>query len=114
MLPALEKIGLASLLVQEIAGTLRPLLVGFAAFCALLQGLVLVQARGLGSLWQDLRGQLLLAVLLLAASHLAGAAHWFEAVRWQLFSYLAMSLCGLMLVLQEPPRARERSLIGAG
>ncbi|WP_312254100.1 DUF4149 domain-containing protein [Stutzerimonas nitrititolerans] len=105
MLPALGKIGLAPLLVEEIAGTLRPLLVGFAAFCAVLQAVVLMQAQGVRSLWRDVRGQLLLAVLLLAASHFAAGGQLFESARWLLFSYLVIGLCGLMLVLQEPPRA---------
>lgn len=105
MLPALGKIGLAPLLVEEIAGTLRPLLVGFAAFCAVLQAVVLMQAQGGRSLWRDVRGQLLLAVLLLAASHFAAGGQLFESTRWLLFSYLVIGLCGLMLVLQEPPRA---------
>nr|WP_250131975.1 DUF4149 domain-containing protein [Stutzerimonas nitrititolerans] len=105
MLPTLGKIGLAPLLVEEIAGTLRPLLVGFAAFCAVLQAVVLMQAQGVRSLWRDVRGQLLLAVLLLAASHFAAGGHLFESARWLLFSYLVIGLCGLMLVLQEPPRA---------
>ncbi|SRR5690554_3822815 len=104
MLPALGKIGLAPLLIEEIAGTLQPLLVGFAAFCAVLQGLVLVQAAGLTSLWRDVRGQLLLAVLLLAATYFVAGAEVFESARWMLFSYLVIGLCGLMLVLQEPPR----------
>ncbi len=105
MLPALGKIGLAPLLIEEIAGTLQPLLVGFAAFCAVLQAVVLMQARGFRSLWQDVRGQLLLAVLLLAASHFAASGPLFESARWLLFSYLVIGLCGLMLVLQEAPRA---------
>lgn len=105
MLPALGKIGLAPLLVEEIAGTLRPLLVGFAAFCAVLQAIVLIQAQGLRSFWRDVRGQLLLVVLLLAASHFAAGGQLFESARWLMFSYLVIGLCGLMLVLQEPPRA---------
>ena len=104
MLPALDKIGLAPLLVAEIAAALRPLMVGFAAFCALLQIAVLIQAAGLRSLWRDVRGQLLLAVVLLAASFFV-AAPWLESARWMLFSFLMIGLCGLMLVLQEPPRA---------
>lgn len=105
VLPALGKIGLAPLLVDEIAGTLRPLLIGFAAFCAVLQAVVLMQAAGLQSFWRDVRGQLLLAVLLLAASYFVAGAQWFESARWMMFSYLVIGLCGLMLVLQDPPRA---------
>lgn len=107
VLPALAKIGLAPLLIEEIAVNLRPLLVSFAAFCAVLQAVVLMQAHGLRSLWSDVRGQLLLAVLMLAASHLVVQAGFFAFPYWLVFSYLVMALCGLMLVLQVAP-GRER------
>jgi len=107
VLPALSKIGLAPLLVEEISGSLQPLLVGFAAFCVVLQALVLIQAAGLQSLWRDVRGQLLLAVLLLAVSYFVAGAEWWESARWMMFSYLVIGLCGLMLVLQEPPRSAD-------
>lgn len=106
VLPALGRIGLAPLLVEEVAQGLRPLLVGFAGFCALLQALVLIQVAGMRALWADLRGQLLVAVFGLAASHLvvvaggAGAGSY-----WLVFSYLAMAFCGLLLVLQRVPEA---------
>lgn len=103
VLPALGKIGLAPLLIQEVANSLRPLMVGFAAFCAVLQMLVLVQVHGPGSLRSDGRGQLLLAVLALAASYFVV---WSGLVRfdfWLLFSYVVIALGGLMLVLQPPP-----------
>ena len=41
MLPALEKMGLAPLLIEEVDAALSPLLIGFAAFCVLVQGMVL-------------------------------------------------------------------------
>lgn len=107
VLPALAKIGLAPLLIEEIAASLRPLLVGFAAFCVLLQAVVLVQLSGYRSLWRDLRGQLLLSVLLLAISYFAVRAGVVESPYWLVFSYLVMGLCGLMLVLQVAP-GRER------
>ena len=107
MLPALAKIGLAHMLIDEIGNSLRPLLVGFAAFCVALQALVLVQLGGLRSLWEDLRGQLLLTVLLLAASHLAVRAGVVESPYWLVFSYLVIGLCGLVLVVQATP-GRER------
>jgi hypothetical protein len=103
VLPALGRIGLAPLLVEEIAGSLKPLLVGFAAFCSALQALVLVQVTGLRGLCRDVRGQLLLAVGLLAGSQLLMQAGWFESLYWASFSYLVMALCGLMLVLQPAP-----------
>lgn len=105
VLPALVEIGLAPLLVQEIANGLRPLLVGFSLACVLLQTVSLVMALGLPSLWRDLRGQLLLAVLLLGCGFFCSQAGWLGAY-WVMFSYLAMACCGLLLVVQSPPGAR--------
>lgn len=106
--PALGKIGLAPLLIDEIVNGLRPLLVGFAAFCAILQGGVLILAQGARGSWRDTRSQLLLAVVLLASSHLAGNAGWIDSAYWQVFSYLAMAVCGLLLVLQPVPGREQR------
>jgi hypothetical protein len=103
MLPALGKFGLASLLVEEIASGLRPLLVGFAAFCAGLQMLVLAQAERWSSLWRDLRGQLLVTVLLMAALFFAVRAWQPQALWWLQFNYLVLAFCGLLLVLQPLP-----------
>ncbi|MCQ4258589.1 DUF4149 domain-containing protein [Stutzerimonas stutzeri] len=107
VLPALSKIGLAPLLIEEIGSTLRPLMVGFAAFCVVLQSVVLIQLAGLQSLWKDLRGQLLLTVLLLAASYFAVGAGVVQSPYWLVFSYLVIGMCGLVLVLQATP-GRER------
>jgi hypothetical protein len=107
VLPALGKFGLAPLLIEEIGASLRPLLVGFAAFCALLQAMVLIQCHGLRSLWRDVRGQLLLAVLLLAGSFFAIRSGLLQSAYWLVFSYLVIGLCGLLLVLQSAP-GRER------
>ena len=63
LLPVLGRIGLAPLLINEIAGMLDALMVGFATACVIFQALVLVQAEGLASLWRDTRGQLLLMAL---------------------------------------------------
>ncbi|AYC31645.1 DUF4149 domain-containing protein [Pseudomonas cavernae] len=108
MLPALDKIGLAPLLIEAIAETLNPLLVGFAAFCALLQLLVLWPVVGLRGLWRDTRGQLLLTVLAMALVYF-GVREWApQAMRWLLFNYLVLALCGLLLVLQPVPGSRAR------
>ena len=42
LLPVLGLIGLAPLLIDEIAGTLNALLVGFATVCLVFQALVLI------------------------------------------------------------------------
>lgn len=102
LLPMLEQAGMASLLVEGVADRLRPALVGFAAFCALLQLLVLLLVEGRRALL-DLRGQLLFAVLGLALLFFL-ARHWWPAeLIWQLAGFLGQAFCGLMLVLQAGP-----------
>lgn len=109
VLPALDKIGLAPLLVESVGAALKPLLVGFAGFCALLQALVLWQACGLASFWRDQRGQLLLSVLLMAVIYFAVQQIAPDAQRWLLFNYLVLALCGLLLVLQPAPGREVRA-----
>ncbi|AKV06588.1 MULTISPECIES: hypothetical protein [Pseudomonas] len=111
LLPVLDHIGLAPLLIDEIAGMLNSLMVGFAAACVIFQALVLVQAEGFASLWRDIRGQLLLMALYACAMYVAVRVGWPDAVRWQVFSYLVLGFSGLVLVLQPVPgwsgRVRE-------
>ena len=110
LLPALGKYGLAPLLVDGIGRSLSSLLVGFSAFCVLLQLLVLVQLVRLDGLWRDTRGQLLVTALIMAVVYLA-VSHWLpDALRWLLFNYLVLAFCGLLLVLQPLPVARSESL----
>ncbi|MGJ7513942.1 MFS transporter [Pseudomonas baetica] len=109
--PVLGRIGLAPLLIDEIAGMSNALMVGFAAACVIFQALVLLQAEGLASLWRDVRGQLLLMALYASAMYFAVRIGWPDAMRWQVFSYLVLGFSGLVLVLQPVPgwsgRARE-------
>ncbi|MHC8331232.1 MFS transporter [Pseudomonas sp. LB3P25] len=111
LLPVLGQIGLAPLLIDEIAGMLNALMVGFATACVIFQALVLVQAEGLASLWRDIRGQLLMMALYACAMFFAVRFGWPDAVRWQVFSYLVLGFSGLVLVLQPVPgwsgRVRE-------
>ncbi|MGL5995362.1 MAG: MFS transporter [Pseudomonas proteolytica] len=111
VLPVLGMIGLAPLLIDEIGGLLSALLVGFAAACVTLQALVLIKAEGVGSLWRDMRGQLLLMALYACAMYCVVRILLPEALRWQLFSYLVLGFSGLVLVVQPAPgwsgRARE-------
>jgi len=106
LLPALEKYGLAPLLLEEISATLIPLLLAFVGVCVLLQKLVLAQLRGWRGLWTDFRGQLLLAVLLLVAGYFGGPWLGLAGDSWQLFCYMAVAACGLVLVLQPVPGER--------
>ena len=111
LLPVLGQIGLAPLLINEISSMLNTLLVGFSAACVAFQVLVLVQAKGLGSLWRDIRGQLLLMALYASTMYLVVRMQWPEAEHWLLFSYLVLGFSGLLLVLQPVPgwggRVRE-------
>jgi hypothetical protein len=104
LLPVLGQIGLAPLLIDEIAGMLNALMVGFATACVIFQALVLVKAEGLASLWRDIRGQLLMMALYACAMFFAVRFGWPDAVRWQVFSYLVLGFSGLVLVLQPVPR----------
>ena len=110
LLPAIAKTGLASLLVEEIGNSLRALLVGLAAVCAALQVLVLIRAERLAGLWRDMRGQLLLVVVAMAASYFMARLYWPGAELWLMFSYLVMAFCGLLLVLQLVPGGSRRKL----
>jgi len=111
LLPVLGRIGLAPLLINEISSMLNTLLVGFSAACVAFQVLVLVQAKGLGSLWCDIRGQLLLMALYACAMFCMVHVWLPQALRWQLFSYLVLGFSGLVLVMQPVPgwsgRVRE-------
>jgi hypothetical protein len=109
MLTVLDQTGLAPLLIHEFANFSGVLLVGFAALCALLQLAVLVSAERISSVWLDLRGQLLLIVLLASGSYF-GLRHWLpDALHLQLLSYLVLGLSGLLLVLQPVPGRSDRA-----
>lgn len=109
LLQALEKLGFASLLVQEVAQYMRPLLIGLALVCVLLQLLVLKQTMPLKQLIKDLRGQLLLTVVLLACSFFLTRSVWPAAQYWLVYSYLTVGMCGVLLVLQPiPGRSTQR------
>src|SRR5690554_4773258 len=101
LLPALARLGLAPLLIAEIAAFLRPVPVGFAAVCVLLQCLLswVVLRR---PVWRDLRGQMLLLVLATAGVFFLVAALP-NGAYWQLFSYLVVAFAGLVLILQPRP-----------
>ena len=101
--PALGKYGLAPMLVDELGSALSRLLIGFSAFCALLQLLVLLQSTRLKGILRDIRGQLLLAAELLALTYLLVGYFFPDAYRWLVFNYLVLAFCGLLLVLQPIP-----------
>lgn len=99
-LPALEQSGLAPLLVDDAALTLRPAVLGISAVAMLLQLFVLV-VRVRGAIWRDVRAQVL--VLALAA---VGAFFLFRGAGNQLLmlmSYLGVAFAGLVLAVQPRP-----------
>ena len=106
--PVLGKIGLAPLLIDEVADAFEVPVAGFAAACVIFQALVLVQADGLGSLWRDFRGQVLLMALYACAMFIAVRVGWPQAQRWQEFSFLVLGFSGVVLVLQPLPGWRGR------
>lgn len=106
VLPGLSQVGLASLLIEEIARTLVPQMVGVTLVAALLQALLLVRQCAWSALWTRRSGQLLLAVLAVSLAFLISLALWPHAMRWQLFSYLLLAFFGFLLALQPVPRKR--------
>ena len=99
-LPALEQSGLAPLLVDDAALTLRPAVLGISAVAMLLQLFVLV-VRVRGAIWRDVRAQVL--VLALAA---VGAFFLVRGAGNQLLmlmSYLVVAFAGLVLAVQPRP-----------
>lgn len=99
-LPALEQSGLAPLLVDDAALTLRPAVLGISAVAMLLQLFVLV-VRVRGAIWRDVRAQVL--VLALAA---VVAFFLFRGAGNQLLmlmSYLVVAFAGLVLAVQPRP-----------
>lgn len=103
LLKALENLGFASMLVQEVAQYTRPLLVGIALVCVLLQLFVLKQVMPLKQLGKDIRGQLLLVCVALACSFFVTYTLWPSAQYWLIYSYLALGMCGLLLAIQPVP-----------
>lgn len=108
ILPAIGQTGLAPLLVADISAQLVAVLVGLAVVGAGLQMLALLRHAGPGSLWRDVRGQLLVAVVLLALSRWLVGVVWPDVDYWLRFSYLLMAACGALLVLQPAPGAAAR------
>ena len=108
VLPALVKVGIAPLLVEDIGSQTGTLLVGFAGACAVLQLLLLARLQGFAGLVRDVRGQLLWAVLVGCATYFAVGWVLADALRWQLLCYLVVGVTGLVLVVQPvPSRARR-------
>ena len=109
LLAVLDQTGLAPLLINELTGHSGALLVGVATSCAILQLAVLLGVERFADVWRDLRGQLLFVAILSAISYF-GMRFWLpDAVSWQLLSYLALGVSGLLLVLQPAPGSSTRA-----
>lgn len=106
VLPGIGRIGLAPLLVQEIRLGLVPMLLGLTACAVLMQGLVLARLCGLRALWRDLRGLMLIAAQSLIAIYFITRLLLPDQEYWLIFSYLAVAMCGLVLLLQGVPEKR--------
>lgn len=100
-LPALNQYGLAPMLIDDIAAVTRPLMVGLAGVCAGLQYLVAWSVLG-ATVWRDVRGKLLLVIMLLVAAFF-GARGLPQSDYWQLLSFLLLAFFGLILVFQSRP-----------
>ena len=114
VLPGLSQVGLAPLLIEEVARTLVPQMVSVTLVAALLQAVLLVRQCAWSALWRQRSGQLLLAVLAVSLAFLISLALWPQALRWQLFSYLLLAVFGLLLALQQVPRKRVAADLQAG
>jgi hypothetical protein len=112
ILPAIGKVGLVPLLVEEIRSALTPLLLLIALAAMLVQALLLIWGEGLSSLWRDYRGQLLLAGSALVAVYFSVLGLQLEAPRWLVFNYLMVAVTGLVLVLQPSPGRRSATVSG--
>mgnify|MGYP000847694117 FL=1 len=103
LLKALVHLGFASVLVHEVEQYTRSIMVGFALACVMLQLIVLIRVLPAKQLLNDIRGQLLLAALLLSSSFLLIQAVAPNAQYWLVYSYIVLGLCGLLLVIQPVP-----------
>jgi hypothetical protein len=112
ILPAIGRVGLAPLLVEEIRSALSPLLLLIAAAAMLVQAFLLVWVEGLRALWRDSRGQLLLVGWALVALYFSVLGMELVAPRWLAFNYLMVAVSGLVLVLQPVPGRRHASVSG--
>lgn len=106
LLPALQTMALAPMLVQEVAESLRPVLVGLAVVGVIFQLVLLMQARKARWL-SDLRGWLLLSSLVLAAVFYALPMIGSQLQVVQGYCYLALSCVGLLLLVQPFPAVEQ-------
>ena len=105
-LPALQNMAFAPMLVDEVGFKLRPVLVGVAALGGFFQLLLLAQ-QGVSYLVKDLRGLLLLGVLLLAVAYFGILQLAEQLLYMQMTLYLAITVAGLLLLVQPFPSNKQ-------
>lgn len=103
-MPMLVKIGFAPALLQEVNGQLRPALLVFTLMGTAVQMLVLVRAGGVRALVNQLRGQLLIGIWLLALAVLLASGQPAISATLVRGLYGAMLGCGLVLLTQPLPQ----------
>ena len=106
-MPMLVKSGFAPMLLHEVNAVLRPALLVLTLMATAVQVLVLVRAGGLSALLHQLRGQILLGAWLLALLVLLSYGQPAMNATLVRGLYGAMLGCGLLLLTQPLPQARE-------
>lgn len=101
--PVLIRIGMPSLLVDDVVRSLTPSLMWLALVGVSIQLLLLVQVGYLASVWRDARGHLLLLALLLIGGYFGTLAWLPKAAQLQLFCYMAVTGCGIGLAVSSVP-----------
>lgn len=109
VLPVLQRVGLAPLLVDEVREALMPAMLALAAVCVLVQSLSLCLLQGLEALWRSGHGQLLLVAQLAIAAFFLLRLYWPEQLYPVYLSYLLAAACGLLQAFRTPPSVSVRS-----
>lgn len=101
--PAMSLTGLAPLLLDTLMQQAAWVLIQVAGLCIMLQLVLLGTAGGVQALLRDSRGQLLLAALAACLVYLGVTSGEAQAGRVQVFCYMLLAVCGVLLVVQPPP-----------
>lgn len=111
VLPVINKLGFASLLVELIRDAVLPALIGLTGCAVLLQLILLVKVTRWAELLQDGRGQLLLLALLAVLGFFVLPLVWVEPRAPQFFCYLLAAVAGLLLFFQPLPELAKQARV---